>query len=209
MNVNNVAFNDIDNKNTQEKFTWAVTYVAQAEQGTGLNPIKFDVAMDYLKSWKRNLVQFLIGKPIRNGVGNHTKETAVACADSVFKRRYEAEVAAFAQAPIECWWTRNEMGPIEFGELEVDKLGRLAAEDSDIYVLPRAWSSKQQMKRNYGQLLSFLAQGKSPRIVLRNAKNLMRMYAISKEQYASLVENAGGIFVAANKSQQEQIEINL
>lgn len=208
MNANNIGFEEISKKNTQDRFSWAVTYIAQGENGTGLSPAKFETAMEWAREWKHNLVKFLIDKPIKGGTGNHTKVTATETADAIFKFRYEQEVRAWASPTMSTYGTREVSG-IEYGELEVDKLGRLQAEDQDIYKLPRAWTSTKQMKINYGQLLSYLAQGKSPGKVLRNARNMMIQFMISKEQYKSLVKSAGGIVVAAAKHQQTQTEIAL
>ncbi len=210
MNCENVAWNDICDKNTQERFTWAVTYLAKGEDGTGLNSTKLATAMEWAKEWKVNLVKFLIGKPIRGQEPKvHTRETAVECADAVFKFRYEQEVRAFASSSIQPYWTRNELSNIEFGRNMFEEQSRLDEVQEPLYVLPRAWSSKMQQKRNYAQLLVYLAKGKDTRKVIRNARNMMRMFAITKEQYQKLVDNAGDISRTHASNEIAQAELPL
>lgn len=183
------------------KYDWSISYIALGDS-SGLNPELFDLAMSIAKAQKMSLVNYLIAKPVfgkQNQI--HTKESATAVADAQFKFKYENELRAFAMPTISNYWTR-EAGGIEFGELEVDKISRLDEVTTEITSNKREWTPAARQKRIVGQMLVYLARGIEPRKVIRNCRNLKRMFAITAEQFDHIVNVAGGIHMEAIKQTQ-------
>jgi hypothetical protein len=189
------------------RIEWAITYLAFGEMGRGLEDAKFELAMNFAREWKSNMVNFLIGKPIKGEPNKtHTRETALAVADAIFKAKYEAEVKAHQSPTMNTYFTRHieTSGGLEYGELMVDKISRLDEVDTAISWLPsKRYTPAKRQKANMGQFLVYLARGVSPSKVLKNARACAWNGAITWDQFKNLRDIAGDIMVQVAKSKPE------
>lgn len=204
-----MTISEIQSLDIKRKVDFAFSYVAKGEDGTGLNPETFEVCMNILRNWKMSFTSYMIGREIWGSKKKelHTRETALKLADMVFKKRYSAEVAAFASPTMNTYWTRHieNSGGLEYGELMVDKIGRLEEIETPISWLPsKRYTPAKRQKENMGYFLSHLAKANvSPSKILRNAKACAWNGAITWEMFNHLREIAGDIMVQAVKSKPE------
>lgn len=221
--MKNLSIKDIKAlRTTPARFEWAVTYLAFGESGTGLEPVKFDLAMQFAKEWKGNMVHFLTGKKDYVTQKEMTREDAIIKCDEMFKRRYEAEVAAHNSPTINTYFTR-EVGAVEFGRNAYAMVGngidengmahlyepRDGEQDSPITTNPTPYTTFANKRKNYAQLLSYLAKGHSGTKVLKNAKVLLDNGALTKGQMWDLRMAAQDMPAAIRKVRSEGVEINV
>lgn len=116
----------------------AAQYIAQCEQGIGLDGKKFINSINAIKNWKHWFVEYMQDKDniqlveacqkrIWTGKLNNKdlkcshkndhklgKDGAAKLADNLFRMFYDGEVRAKEEAPIDPYFTR-EAGPVEWG----------------------------------------------------------------------------------------------
>lgn len=207
--MKNLSIQDIKTlRTTPARFEWAVTYLSFGENGTGLNGEKFNIAMQYAREWKGNMVQFLTGKNDFATGTPFTRETAIAKCDELFKRAYDREVWAHNSPTINTYWTR-EVGNLEFGQGMFEELSRLDECDQSITENWEPKTTSTQKKRNYAQLLVYLAKGISGSKVLKNARVLLDNGALTKGQFWDLRMNAQDIPAAIRKVHSEGMDVAL
>jgi hypothetical protein len=199
------------NKKTKSfpRIEWAITYLAYGESGRGLEGAKFELAMNFAREWKMNLVDFLIGKPVFGQPGQvHTRETAIKTADETFKKRYEQEVRAHASPTINNYFTR-EVGEMEYGRVQHENgtnevIPQLERETQPLSWLPsKRYTPKARQTKNCAYFIRMLAKGHSPSKVLKNAKVCARNGAISWDDYNHLRDMAPEFVVQLAKSKPE------
>jgi hypothetical protein len=207
--VNNLPNWDKKTK-SHPKYDWSVSYLALGSI-EGLNPELVELAMNICKTQKVSLVNFLVGKPVfgsKNGQV-HNRESAIQVADDQFRNKYEAELRAFNSAPIEVYFTRNEMGNIDYGRGEFEGISKLDEVDTAIFEIPEVKTSFKQKQLYHGQFLSWLAQGKAPGQIVRNAANMAKNGSLTWRQFHSIREAAGDIQGILRNREVEQTELNI